>query len=123
MGLLDDTPVTGRVVTCRTIGRVTGEHRETQLRLHRLGEDLYITGRPGRIRDWLANLTHWAEFVLEVDNTAFNARATAVDDVDERTSILWSLLTESRGFPPDECEAVIKDWVDRSPLIRVDTLP
>jgi F420H(2)-dependent quinone reductase len=44
-----------RVIDITTTGRKTGEPRRIEIWFHRLDGRYFITGAPGRPRDWYAN--------------------------------------------------------------------
>lgn len=113
-----------RVIDITTIGRKSGEPRRIEIWFHRLEGRYYITGTPGRARDWYANLVAHPEFTFHLKESAtadLPATARAITDPAERQQVLAELLaplTEFTSRPGSEPEA----WVASSPLVEV-TLP
>jgi deazaflavin-dependent oxidoreductase (nitroreductase family) len=111
----------GGVVDITTTGRTTGLPRRIEIYFHHFDGDNFITGRPGRKRDWLANLIANPDFTLHLKRgvTAdLPAVATAIDGADERATILFRILTESWNTTPDQAKSDLPTWVDKAPLIR-----
>lgn len=116
----------GGIADITTTGRTSGEPRRIEIWFHHLDGDLYLTGRPGRPRDWMANLTADPRFTLHLKRgvTAdLAATAERIDDPAARATILFRLLTESWDRDPDETRADLPRWVESAPLVRftVDT--
>src|SRR4051812_27381293 len=59
-----------RVIDITTIGRKTGEPRRIEIWFHRLDGRYYITGTPGRPRDWYANLVAQPGFTFHLKESA-----------------------------------------------------
>ena len=110
-----------RVIDITTIGRKTGEPRRIEIWFHRLDGRYYITGTPGRPRDWYANLVAHPEFTFHLKESAtadLAATARPVTDTAEREKILAGLLAPLSDFtskPGQEPEV----WVASSPLVEV----
>jgi deazaflavin-dependent oxidoreductase (nitroreductase family) len=114
-----------RVIDITTIGRKTGEPRRIEIWFHRLEGRYYITGTPGRARDWYANLVAHPGFTFHLKESAkadLPATARPITDPAERQKVLAGLLaslgaefTSGPGQEPDV-------WVASSPLVEV-TLP
>jgi hypothetical protein len=118
----------GGVVDITTTGRRTDAPRRIEIYFHHLDGDLYITGRPGFPRDWLANLTADPRFVLHLKRgvTAdLDAVAEIITDQETRSDVLYRILTESWGNPPEKARADLPVWVAEAPLIRfrLDAVP
>ena len=56
----------GDVIDITTTGRKTGRPRRIEIRFHNIDGHLYITGTPGRPRDWYANLLAHPEFTFHL---------------------------------------------------------
>jgi deazaflavin-dependent oxidoreductase (nitroreductase family) len=55
-----------RVIDITTSGRKTGLPRRKEIWFHNVDDCLYITGTPGRPRDWLANLLAHPQFTFHL---------------------------------------------------------
>jgi deazaflavin-dependent oxidoreductase (nitroreductase family) len=110
-----------RVIDITTIGRKTGEPRRIEIWFHRLDGRYYITGTPGRARDWYANLVANPGFTFHLKESAtadMPATARPVTDPAERRLVLDGLLAPLGEFtskPGQEPEV----WVASSPLVEV----
>ena len=108
---------TDLVIDITTKGRKTGQPRRKEIWFHYLGEgEVYITGSPGK-RGWYANMLAEPEFTFHLKRSVradLNARATAVTDLQERQDVLdWIEAKRGRNMNA-------QDWVDRSPLVKVE---
>ena len=115
-----------RTVDITTTGRRTGEPRRIEIVFYRLGDDIYLSGIPGpRTRDWLANLAAHPPFTFHLKHGVvadLPATATVIVDPPDRRRILTVFVEEfNRRRQPDGPwpEAVLEEWVERSPLARV----
>jgi deazaflavin-dependent oxidoreductase (nitroreductase family) len=122
---MDDTIASalreGGLVDITTTGRKSGEPRRIEIYFHHFDGDYYVTGRPGFRRDWLANLLANPEFTLHLKrgvSADLPAVASPIDDGDERTRILYRILTESWGRSDEEAQSSLDRWVDQAPLVR-----
>ena len=108
---------TDLVIDITTKGRKTGQPRRKEIWFHYLGEgEVYITGSPGK-RGWYANMLAEPEFTFHLKRSVradLNARATAVTDLQERQDVL-DRIEAKRGRNMNA-----QDWVDRSPLVKVE---
>ena len=105
-----------------TTGRRSGEPRRIEIFLHNFDGDLYIGGRPGFKRDWLANLIAQPKFILHLKRGVkadLPARADEVTAPDQREALLFRMLTESWGSDADKARASLGRWVDSAPLVKV----
>lgn len=110
-----------RVIDITTTGRRTGEPRRIEIWFHRLDGRYYITGTPGRPRDWYANLAAHPAFTFHLkESTTADLPATArpVTDPAEREKVFAGLLAPLSDFTskPGQEPAV---WVASSPLVEV----
>ena len=109
------------IIDITTIGRKTGEPRRIEIWFHRVDGRYYITGTPGRPRDWFANLVAHPEFTFHLKESAtadLPATARPVTDPVEREKVFGALLAKLAGFtrePGREPEV----WVASSPLVEV----
>jgi hypothetical protein len=113
----------GGIVDITTTGRQTGVPRRIEIYFHNLDGSLYLTGKPGFRRDWLANLTSQPEFTLHLKrgvSADLAATATPISDPLERAAVIFQARTESWGADPAEARADLEFWVETSPLVRFE---
>lgn len=111
----------GGIADMTTTGRKSGRAHRIEIAFIVLGDEYYITGRPGRGRDWLANLTADPNFTLHLKRGVpadLRAQATIITDPDEREAVLRRILLEVWDNPPSKVDHIIGRWVDGAPLIR-----
>ena len=111
----------GGIADITTIGRKTGEERRIEIYFHQFDGAYYLTGKPGRPRDWNANIIANPEFTLHLKK-GVTADVGVVGepepDREERAQILRRALVESWGSKPEKAEAGLHKWVSTSPFIR-----
>jgi deazaflavin-dependent oxidoreductase (nitroreductase family) len=93
-----------RVVDISTRGRASGQPRRTEIWFWRVGGRLYLTGAPGRERQWYRNLLADPHFTLHLKQTLqrdLAAFARPVTAVGERRRILARILAAIDGSAPD----------------------
>ena len=121
-----DTSITqamqsGGIADITTTGRKSGELRRIEIYFHHFDGLYYLTGRPGRPRDWMANILATPEFTLHLKR-GVSADVPVVGepepDPEERARILRRALVENWDSPPDRVDATLQRWVDTSPFIR-----
>jgi deazaflavin-dependent oxidoreductase (nitroreductase family) len=101
-------------VVMTTTGRRTGLPRRVQVAFFNVGGRVYISGRPGFPRGWLANLRANPEFTFSLRSPVaadLPARARAVTDPEERRQVLPT-FAEAWGYP-------LERMVAGSPLVEV----
>jgi deazaflavin-dependent oxidoreductase (nitroreductase family) len=113
-----------RTIDITTRGRKSGRPRRIEIWFYRFEESIYLSGMPGpRTRDWLSNLMADPHFTFHLKRGVvadLPAVATVITDPHERRRILSSFVDEYNDrHGPGEPEAVLDEWVDRSPLARV----
>ena len=111
----------GGLADITTTGRKSGQPRRIEIVFHSLDGDHYITGGPGRKRDWLANLGTNPEFTLHLKQGVqadVLATAEVLTDPDDREAALRRILLESWDNPPEKVDHIIGRWVASAPLIR-----
>src|SRR5262245_32641095 len=109
----------GDVIDITTTGRKTGRPRRIEIRFHTIDGQLYITGTPGRPRDWYANLLAHPELTFHLKRGAradLPASATPIRDQARRRAIITA-IHQQRGVYRD-----VEAWIERSPLVAVDLL-
>jgi deazaflavin-dependent oxidoreductase (nitroreductase family) len=116
-----------RTIDITTTGRRSGLPRRIEIVFYRLGDDIYLSGIPAPTpRHWLANLAAHPEFTFHLKHNlvvALPATATVIVDPAERRRVLAVFVEEfNRRHGPDSQwpEAVLDEWVEHSPLARVD---
>ena len=107
---------TDRTIDITMTGRKTGQLRRKEIWFHNVGGQIYITGTPGRPRDWYANLIATPAFTFHLKGSAsvdLAAEAAPVLDPAERKAAFEGLL------PGIGLAADIDGWVEKAPLVRV----
>ena len=115
----------GGVIDITTTGAKTGRPRRIEINFLALDGRYFITGRPGRKRDWLANLNAASAFVVHVKGGAevdIPATARVIDDPSERWDVLYRILVDGWGNETAKADHILPRWVEGAPLIefRVD---
>lgn len=108
---------TDQVIDITTIGRKSGQPRRIEIWFHNIDGQLYITGTPGRPRDWLANLQAHPEFTFHLKESTqadLPARAVPIIDEAERREVLTAILQKLGRSEED-----VETWVAGSPLVQV----
>lgn len=109
--------VTDQVIDITTIGRKSGEPRRIEIWFHNLDGQLYITGTPGRPRDWYANLLAQPAFTFHLKASTqadLPARAVPITEEGERRAVLTAILQKLGRTEED-----VETWVAGSPLVAV----
>jgi deazaflavin-dependent oxidoreductase (nitroreductase family) len=116
-----------RTIDITTTGRRSGQPRRIEIVFNRVGEDFYLSGIPApTTRDWLANLAAHPQFTFHLKHDVvadLPATATIIREPGERRRILAVFVEQFNhrrhenddGWP----EAVLDEWVARSPLAKV----
>ena len=113
----------GGIADITTTGRKTGKPHRVEIGFQALGGDYFITGHPGRKRDWLANLSANPDFTLHLKRGVLAdvpVTADVITDDAEREAVLRRILSESWDNPPSKVDHIIARWVDGAPLIRFE---
>ena len=111
----------GGLVDITTTGRKSGQARRLEIYLHNLDGDLYLTGRPGFPRDWVANLRANPGMTLHLKRGVqadLPATAEVVTDPEEKARIILRARVESWNADPEEARKDLDHWVATSPLVR-----
>ena len=109
--------ITDQVIDITTIGRKSGQPRRIEIWFHNLAGRLYITGTPGRPRDWLANLLAQPEFTFHLKERTqadLPARAIPIVEEEEPRAVLSAILQKLGRTEED-----VERWVGESPLVEV----
>jgi len=121
------TPIEERTIDITTTGRRSGQPRRIEIVFYRFEDSIYLSGIPAaRSRDWLVNLAAHPDFVFHLKNGVvadLPAVATVITDPADRRRVLGRFVEEfnerngpDSGWP----RAVLDEWVEGSPLARVD---
>ena len=105
------------VIDITTIGRKSGKPRRLEIWFHNLNGELYLTGSPGKKRDWLANLIATPEFTFHLKRSMradIPAIATPIFDESSRREIIARLHEKMAG------ERDLEEWVKGSPLVKFE---
>ena len=111
----------GELIDITTVGAKSGAQRRIEMGFHHFDGSFYLTGRPGRRRDWLANMKANPEFTVHLKQTItadIPARAEEVTDPDVRARVLRRILIESWGNPEAKADHILARWVEGAPLVQ-----
>jgi deazaflavin-dependent oxidoreductase (nitroreductase family) len=115
-----------RTIDITTTGRRSGEQRRIEIVFYRFGDDIYLSGIPTKkTRRWLLNLEAHPNFTFHLKHKVvadLPATATVIVDPAERRRVLSVFVEQfNRRREPDSPwpEAVLDEWVERSPLAKV----
>jgi len=111
----------GGVIDITTVGAKSGTSRRIEIVFHHFDDNFYITGKPGFKRDWLANLKANPDFTVHLKKglTAdVAATASEITDDEQRSKVLYRILTESWGNEPAKAEHILPQWVETAPLVQ-----
>ena len=116
-----------RTIDITTTGRSSGRARRIEIVFYRIEDSIYLSGIPApRTRDWLANLSAEPHFTFHLKHGVvadLPAVATVITDEAERRTLLTPLVdqfNERRGDDSEWPRAELDEWVQGSPLARVD---
>ena len=114
-----------RTIDITTTGRRSGQPRRLETVFYRFEDSIYLSGLPGpRPRAWLLNLTAEPQFTFHLKHgivADLPATATVITDPAERRRILADFVEDfNRRHGPGSAwpEAVLEEWVARSPLAK-----
>lgn len=127
LAISESANIEERTIDITTTGRRSGQPRRIEIVFYRFEESIYLSGIPGpRKRDWLVNLTadpHF-NFHLKLGVVAdVPAVATVITDPSERRRVLANFVeqfNERNGPDSPWPRADLEEWVQRSPLAKVD---
>ncbi|PJF39724.1 MAG: DUF385 domain-containing protein [Chloroflexi bacterium] len=106
-----------RVIDITTTGRQSGLARRIEIWFHNIDGTLYITGRPGKRRDWYANMEANPNITFHLKQTTqadIPATVTPILDESARREVLTRIL-EKLGYSDEN----VDEWVGASPLVEV----
>lgn len=113
----------GGIVDITTTGRQSGEPRRIEIYLHNLDGTLWLTGKPGRPRDWVANLAADPAMTIHLKRAVeadVPAKGTVITDPGDKADIILQARVESWGANADEARADNDHWANTSPLVKVE---
>jgi deazaflavin-dependent oxidoreductase (nitroreductase family) len=108
----------GHVIDITTTGRKTGQPRRIEIVFHNFDGRIYISGKPGHRRAWLANLEADPDFTFHLKGAVtadIPARARVITDAAERRQVLERVAQAWQRTDVDT-------MVESSPLIEVEIL-
>ena len=115
-----------RTIDITTTGRRSGQPRRIEIVFYRFDDEIYLSGIPGpKTRGWLANLAAHPSFTFHLKHGVvadLPATATGIADPAERRRVLADFVEQfnQRNGPDSPWpEAVLDEWVERSPLAKV----
>jgi hypothetical protein len=115
-----------RTVDITTTGRRSGELRRIEIVFYPFEDSIYLSGIPGPgPRAWLLNLAAEPRFIFHLKDRVIAdlpAVATVITDPAERRRVFVEFVAEfnrRHGRDSPWPEAVLEDWVERSPLALV----
>lgn len=120
-GVIQEALTRGGVADISTIGRRSGLERRIEIVFHHLDGELILTGRPGRKRDWEANIVANPEFTLHLKGAVeadLKVVGEKVSDPDERSDLIRRALVEGWNTPAFQADEILPNWVESSPLVR-----
>lgn len=110
----------GGIADITTIGRRSGKARRIEIYFHHFDGEYFLLGRPGRRRDWVANIEANPRFTLHLKRGVSEDIAVIGEpepDKAVRRKILLRALIENWDSDPDRAEAAVDRWVLESPFI------
>lgn len=113
----------GGIVDITTTGRRSGRPRRIEIYLHNFDGQLWLTGKPGFARDWIANLKADPSLTLHLKRgvTAdLPATGIVITDPAEKAPVILRARVESWGADPERARADIDYWSETSPLVQVE---
>ena len=109
------------VIDITTVGAKSGKERRIEINFVQIDGSYFITGKPGRKRDWQANLRTNPDFTVHLKGETkadVSAKARLITEQVERSDVLYKILTEAWGNEPAKAEHILPKWVEKSPLIE-----
>ena len=111
----------GGIADITTTGRKSGLPRRIEIYFHQFDGEYFLTGRPGRKRDWQANIEATPEFTLHLKGIVSEDVQVVGEpepNPDERARVIRRALIESWNSPPEGVERSLPTWVETAPFIR-----
>lgn len=118
---LSEALAKGGIVDLTTTGRNSGTPRRITIYLHSFDGELYLTGRPGFRRDWIANIGADPKVTLHLKGGLdVPARARIITDPEEKAALILRARVESWGGDPEKAGAELGHWVATSPAVQLN---
>ena len=111
----------GGIADITTTGRKSGLPRRIEIYFHQFDGAYYLTGRPGRKRDWESNIEANPEFTLHLKRgVSADLDVVAEQGVSqvEKRRILLRALVENWDSDPERAEQSVDHWVENSPFVK-----
>lgn len=105
----------GHTIDITTTGRVSGRPHRTEIVFHNFDGHIYISGRPGRVRDWYRNLVTDPSFTFHLKGVVsadLPATAWPIEDEPRRRAVFEKIVTVWTSMDP-------KHMLASSPLVEV----
>jgi deazaflavin-dependent oxidoreductase (nitroreductase family) len=113
----------GGIVDITTTGARSGLARRIEIYLHQFDGRYYITGKPGRRRDWLANLMANPHFTVHLKRgiqADVPAVAAEITDPAERERVIYQARRSSWKASEEDARKDMDFWVRTSPLVVLE---
>ncbi len=108
----------GQRIDITTRGRKTGQPRRIEIVFHNIEGRIFISGRPGHPRGWIANLRAYPHFMFHLKGPVFAdlpADGRVITDPGERRAVLRPIA--------QSWKTELEPMVATSPLIEVTVPP
>jgi deazaflavin-dependent oxidoreductase (nitroreductase family) len=119
---IEEALSTGGIVDLTTTGRKSGLDRRIEVYLHNFDGHLYLTGRPGFPRDWVANIGADPNVTLHLKRGVvadLPAKAKIISEPAEKGRIILRARVESWGVDPEKANSDMDHWVATAPAVRL----
>ena len=123
METIESALAKGGTVDITTTGRHSGRPHRIEIYLHNLDGVLYLTGRPGRPRDWVANISAHPAMTVHLKRGVqadVPATGTVIWDPLVKGPIIMQARIQSWNVEPTVADGDIDAWARGAPLVRVD---
>jgi deazaflavin-dependent oxidoreductase (nitroreductase family) len=100
-----------------TTGRRTGRPHRIEIWYAAVGNTLYLLSGGGRSSDWVQNLTHHPDLLVEVDGVQHRARSRVLADDSDEAEHARNLVFEK--YAPRSGDD-LTDWRQRALPIAID---
>jgi deazaflavin-dependent oxidoreductase (nitroreductase family) len=105
---------TEKIIDITTTGRKSGDPHRIEIGFHNIDGRIYITGKPGRKRDWYRNMLANPNFTFHLKQSVvadLPAQATPITDDAARRAWFSRYLKDSDND--------VEQWIQGSPLVEV----
>ena len=105
---------TEKIIDITTTGRKSGDPHRIEIGFHNIDGKIYITGKPGRKRDWYRNMLADPNFTFHLkQGVVADLPAQAAPITDDAARRIWF----SRYLENSDND--VKQWIQNSPLVEV----